>query len=278
LTAAGRPRTLPTPERRLASDHLGAEAAVFAAMLIAMVPVLVLDALHRTLPTLSVVVAVPAGDAAAPGEIEAVLADAGIRREVTPADPARTARAWSALAAAGDAPQVVEAALWPAAAVDRAALEARLAEVAPAAAVDLRRRPPGPPTPTVAASLALAALAALAWWRLARAVRRRLRGEAATLSLARRFGADPAWCRAEVVRPLVRTARRGAAVGAVAGTAAGGVLAAVREPAVLEPGSGVAGVVAASTAVAVALTVGGMMRVVVVTAAGRLAAVASPRP
>ncbi|NBB70857.1 MAG: hypothetical protein GVY33_11145, partial [Alphaproteobacteria bacterium] len=106
MTVAGRPRTLVAARRRLASPHLGAETAVFAAMLIAMVPVLVLDALHRTLPTLSVVVAVPADDAAAPGTVEAVLADAGGRREVTRADPARTARAWSALAATGDAPQV----------------------------------------------------------------------------------------------------------------------------------------------------------------------------
>ena len=247
-------------------------------MLVAMVPVLVLDALERSLPTLAVVVALPAGDSAARAAVAAVLADAGARQAVGPGDRERAARAWSALAAAGDAPEVIEAALWPAAAVDRAALEARLVEAAPAAALDLRRRPLAPPTTTVATSLALAALAGVAGWRLARAVRRRLRAETATVVLAQRFGATRAWSDAELAGPLVRTARRGAAAGAAIGAMLGSALVVAGEAASLEAGRGVAGVVAASTAVAVALTVGGLVRVVAATAARRLDATASRRP
>jgi hypothetical protein len=275
LTAIGAPRTLASVDGRIAARRFGLETAVFAALLVAMVPALLLHALDRALPPLSVVVAVPAGaeaDAVAP-----VLRAAGVRRSIALGDGERAAELWSALAAAGEAPTLIEATLWPAAAVDAAALRRRLTAAAPAAVVDLRRRPLAVPAATVAVALGLAVLAAVARWRLARAVRRILRAEAATLVLIHRFGARTAWVDGHVARPIVARARRGACVGAVVGAGLGLATAAAMAPTLLRPWSGVATVVAASAAVAAVLAVGGLVRVVARTTARRLDAVASAR-
>ncbi|MFP4361719.1 MAG: hypothetical protein ACLFTG_13725, partial [Alphaproteobacteria bacterium] len=120
MTAGGAPRTLASVHRQIVRRRLGTETALFAALLVAMIPAFILDTLERALPALSVAVAVPAGEDAR--AVDAVLRDAGIRRQLTHRDGARTAELWSALDAAGEPPRVIDARLWPAAAVDDAAL------------------------------------------------------------------------------------------------------------------------------------------------------------
>jgi len=276
LTAGGARRTLASVHRRIARRRLGAEAALFAALLVAMVPAFILDALERALPALSVVVALPAGEDAS--GVDAVLRGAAVRHEVSRGDGARTAELWSALDAAGAPPTVIEARLWPAAAVDDGALTADIAEAAPAAVVDLRQRPSAVPTLTLALAFALAVLAALARWRLARAVRRLLKAEAATLVLLHRFGATRAWTETHVARPILRRARRGALAGAALGAGLGLAAVAADAADLIRPWSGIATVVAASTAVAATLAVAGLVRVVAATTGRRLDAAASALP
>ncbi|MFP4362022.1 MAG: hypothetical protein ACLFTG_15300, partial [Alphaproteobacteria bacterium] len=155
---------------------------------------------------------------------------------------------------------------------------ARIDEAAPAAVVDLRRRPPAVPTVTLAATFGLATLAAVARWRLARAVRRVLKAEAATVVLIHRFGASRAWTQAQVARPIVRRARRGALAGCVLGAGLGLAVVAADAMDLIRPWSDVATIVAASTAVAAILTVGGLVRVVAATTARRLDAAARALP
>lgn len=276
MTGAGAPRRLASVHRRIAGRRLGTETALFAALLVAMIPACVLDALERALPPLSVVVAVPAGEEA--GRVAAVLEASGVRRQVAHGGPERTAELWSALAAAGEPPALIEATLWPAVAVDDAALRARLADAAPAAVVDFRHRPQAMPVATLAAAFGLAALALVARWRLVRAVRRILKDEAATLVLIRRFGATEAWVHAQLARPLVRRARGGAWAGAVLGAGVGLAAVAAGDLALVRPWSGVAAAVIASTLLAATLTAGGLARIVAATAARRLDAAASARP
>jgi hypothetical protein len=272
LTTTDAPRTLPSVRRRIARRRLGTETALFALLLVAMIPAFVLDALERALPPLSVVVALPAdADAAA---IEPLLREAGVRRTVERGDGARVGELWAGLGATGAAPTLLEATLWPAAAVDATALQARIARAVPAAVVDLRPRPRPVPTVTLAAGLGLAALALVARWRLVRAVRRILKAEAATLVLVHRFGATRAWVDARLARPIVRRARVGALAGAALGAAVGLAGVAAGAPELVRPWSGVAGVVAASTALAATVTAGGLVRVVAATTARRLDAAA----
>jgi hypothetical protein len=273
LTSGGEPRTLASVHRRIAAWRLGTETALLAALLVAMVPAFVLDALERALPALSVAVAVPA--AADTRAVEAVLRQAGVRRDVGSRQGERTAELWAALDAAGAPPTVVAARLWPAAAVDGAALARRLAEAVPDAVVDLRPEPPAAPTATLAAALGLGALAAATRWRLARTVRRLLKAEAATLVLIHRFGATRAWTRAQVARPIVRRAGSGAVAGAGVGAAAGLAVVAAGAVDLLRPSSGIATVVLASNALAATLTAAALARVVAATTARRLEAAAS---
>jgi hypothetical protein len=268
LTTTDAPRTLASVRRRIARRRLGTETALFAALLVAMIPAFVLDALERALPPLSVVVALPA-DADARG-VEAVLRKVGVRRTVERGDGERIRELWSTLDATGAPPTLVEATLWPAAAVDATALRTGVADAVPAAVVDLRPHPRPTPRVTLAAGLGLAALALVARWRLVRAVRRILEAEAATLVLVHRFGASRAWVDARLARPIARRARRGALAGVALGAAAGLGWLAAAEPALVRPWSGVAGVVAASTALAATLTAGGFVRVVTRATARRL--------
>ncbi len=256
MTSRAASRTLPHLERRLGERRLGLESAVLAALLVAMVPALVLASLERSLPALTVVVAVPA--AAEDGmtrEVERVLADAAVRRHLVRADSELTDRLWAALGPADAAPTLIEATLWPAAAIDGDTLEARLRAVVPAAAIDRRPEPVGAPYLAAAAAVLLALLALGARWRLARSLRRLLRAERTTVVLVRRFGASRAWIAERLLAPVSRRIRRGAMVGAALGALAGGAAATALEPALFRPWSGVATTVAAGTVVAAVLAV-----------------------
>jgi hypothetical protein len=264
LTRRARGRTLVRVERRLAR-----ETALLAACLVAAMPLLVLASLDRSLPALAVVVAVPAGDDAE--AVAAALASDGLAQRVATADADRTADLWRTLAAEATPPTVIEAELWPAAAVDVAALRRRVDGIAPAAVTAVERRARAEPRAAVALAGGVAGLALTAAWRVRCGVRRALDRERTKIELVRRFGATRAWVDVQFARPLVRRARWGALAGGGAGALLGTAAAVMAEPALFRPWTGAATAVVAATALTFALAVALLARLAEAAARRRLA-------
>ncbi len=214
---------LPGLEAAWRRSRLLPEVVGLAALVAGLVPLLAWQGLERGLDAVTLTLAVPAATGAQ--ALESTLAN--LRQSaplvvVETAPSAAIEELWASLHGAdAPAPLLIDVRLWPAAALDAAALAHNVGEALPSAVVEVHPTPLPAPWTTWPLMGLWSVLALGLGFRVRRGVRRLLTVQRDALTLLVAFGGKPERIDALVAEPVHRRLTLGAAVGAAAGGVAG---------------------------------------------------------